>query len=70
MDLTTNKGYMSRFWECVQDNPDSRHPMRDALNSVESELRARHGLRRYSTYRSFSTAKGRGTQRAILRPAK
>lgn len=66
-DITTNQGYLQRFWERVQGNPDSRHPMRDAHISVESELRTQHGLRRYSTYRSFSAAKSRGTSRAILK---
>jgi len=58
-DLTTNSGYMASFWERVQDAQQSHHPMRDALKSVESDLRQQHGVQRYSTYRSFSTVKGR-----------
>jgi len=68
-DLTTHDGYMRRFRELTQASADSRCPMRDAHISVESELRSGYGLRRYSTYRSFSTAKSRGTRRAILRPS-
>jgi len=58
-DLTTNPGYMRRFWHHVQEHPESRSPMKDALNCVESELREQHGLRRYSSLRSFSVVKGR-----------
>lgn len=58
-DLTTNKGYMNRFWQHVQDHPDAPSPMKDALNCVESELRAQHGLRRYSSLRSFTVVKSR-----------
>lgn len=58
-DLTTNEGYKAAFWERVQENRASAHPMRDALNSVESELRSTHGVQRYSSYRSFSVVKGR-----------
>jgi len=59
-DLTTNEGYKAAFWERVQQNTKSAHPMQDALNSVESELRDVYGVQRYSSYRSFSVVKGRG----------
>lgn len=68
-DITTHSGYLQRFWREVQERPESRHPMRDAHICVESELRTEHGLRRYSTYRSFSTAKTRHVKRANLKPA-
>lgn len=58
-DLTTHIGYMARFWELVSANLDTKAPMRNALFSLESELYSNYGVRRYSTYRSFSTAKSR-----------
>ena len=59
-DITTNEGYKAEFWDRVQQNCTSPHPMRDAHISIESELRAEHGVQRYSSYRSFSVVKGRG----------
>lgn len=58
-DIKTPGGYMSRFWELASET-DSRSPMRDALRRLESELSEQHGVRRYSTYESFSAAKSRG----------
>lgn len=58
-DLTTARGYAARFWELVAEKQDSRCPMHDALQLVESELYERHGLRRYTSYGSFSAAKSR-----------
>ncbi len=59
-DITTSEGYRAAFWERVQENAASNHPMRDAHISLESELRAEYGVQRYSSYRSFSVVKGRG----------
>lgn len=50
---------MSRFWELVAERQDSRSPMNDALISLESELLVALGVRRYTTYKSFSAAKSR-----------
>lgn len=66
-DITTQSGYMERFWELVSENRFSKSPMRDALNSLESELYAQYGLRRYTTYVSFSVAKMRKPQMAKCR---
>ena len=63
-DLKTHDGYMQRFWELVAENRNDRAPMKKALICLESELYARHGLRRYTTYVSFSMAKMRKPQRA------
>ena len=60
LDISTPRGYMNRFWELASEHQDSRAPMREALRSLESELSANHGARRYSTYESFSAAKSRG----------
>ena len=62
-DLTTHSGYMDRFWEHVSEHPEKRDPMKYALICVESELRSSHGVQRYSSYRSFSTVKGRKRSR-------
>ena len=59
-DLKTQDGYMQRFWELVQENNSCSAPMRKALISLESELLSRYGVRRYSSYDSFSAAKSRG----------
>ena len=59
-DIKTPEGYMSRFWDYVAENQDQRDPMRKALISLEGELLSRHGVRRYTSYVSFSAAKSRG----------
>lgn len=65
LDILTNTGYMRRFWERVSDLEDSRQPMRDALKEVEEELANEHGVRRYSTYESFSASKSRNKDRGV-----
>jgi len=70
-DLTTNKGYMKRYYEHVQAASDSPDRMSKALNCVESDLRQQHGLRRYSTLNSLRAATSRKRDRGCrLRPAK
>ena len=59
-DIKTSDGYMKRFWELAAENQEYRDPMRKALISLEGELLARHGVRRYTSYDSFSAAKSRG----------
>lgn len=59
-DIKTSEGYMQRFWELAAENQDYRDPMRKALICVESELQEIYGVRRYSSYDSFSAAKSRG----------
>ena len=61
-DITTAAGYMDRFWQLVSENQHFRDPMRKALFSLESELLSKHGVRRYTTYFSFSAAKTRGCE--------
>lgn len=58
-DIRTSQGYMIRFWQLVSESSDASAPMRLAFISIESELYHFHGLRRYSSYRSFSTVKRR-----------
>lgn len=58
-DIRTCEGYMLRFWALVSEYSNTRAPMRNALNSLESELYASYRVRRYASYRSFSTVKGR-----------
>lgn len=66
-DITTQSGYMERFWELVSENRLSKSPMRNALILLESELYAQYGLRRYTTYVSFSVVKTRKPQMAKCR---
>lgn len=68
MHLLTPSGYMSRFWELVSDNPDSKRPLEDAFRSLESEL-SDLGVRRYNTYGSFRVGKHRRVKRAKFRPS-
>lgn len=67
-DIKTSDGYMKRFWELAQERRESRTMMSDALRSLESELCERHGVRRYSNYKSFSAAKSRGKNGIRVRP--
>ena len=70
-DLTTNPGYMKRYYQHVQAIPDTPTRMNDALICVESELRQQHGLRRYSTLNSLRAATSRKRDRGCrLRPVK
>lgn len=70
-DLTTNKGYMTRYYEHMQACPDTPHRSNEALICVESELRQQYGLRRYSTLNSFRAATSRKRDRGCrLRPVK
>lgn len=61
---------MRRFWELAAENREHRDPMRKALISLEGELLARHGVRRYRSYDSFSAAKSRGCRGIRLTPTK
>ena len=58
---------MARFWELVAEHRNERAPMRNAHICVESEFRQRHGVQRYSTYKSFSTVKSRSRNGHNLR---
>jgi len=59
-DIKTPEGYMQRFWELTSEYQEHRDPMRKALISIEGELLTEYGVRRYSSYDSFSAAKSRG----------
>lgn len=59
MPTITHRDYLNRLYELAGQQQAHRDPMRKAWISLEAELRAKYGVRRYCTYNSFRAGKSR-----------
>lgn len=59
MPTLTHADYLRRLYELAALHQAERDMMRCAWISIEAELRARYGVRRYYTYNSFKAGRSR-----------
>lgn len=52
-DLSTNAGYMRRFYELLMVHRADKAPNREAWEELEREREATQGSKRFSSYGSF-----------------